>query len=116
MLIIVFSVFALCWLPGQVFQLYLAVTEWSKDLPTVQVACYWFGYNNAINPWLYICLNNKTHSALSSMIGGKFRLEKRNSKFDNSEMIPQRWTEHKIHTLVNQSPYPSPKDKREGVI
>ena len=115
MLIIVFSVFALCWLPGQVFQLYLAVTEGSKDLPVVQVACYWFGYNNsAINPWLYICMNSKIHSAFSSMFGRKFRLEKRNSKFENNEMMPQRWTEHKIHTLANQSLYPSPKDKREG--
>ena len=91
MLIIVFSVFALCWLPGQVFQLYLAVTEWSKDLPIVQVACYWFGYNNsAINPWLFICMNSKMHSAFSSMIDRKFRLEKRSSKFENNEMMLQR--------------------------
>ena len=91
MLIIVFSVFALCWLPGQVFQLYLAITEWSKDLPIVQAACYWFGYNNsAINPWLFIYMNSKMHSAFSSMIGRKFRLEKRSSKFENNEMMPQR--------------------------
>ena len=115
MLIIVFSVFALCWLPGQVFQLYLAVTEGSKDLPFPQVACYWFGYNNsAINPWLYISMNSKMHSAFSTIIGRKFRLEKRNSKFENNEMMPQRCTEHKIHTLANQWPYPYPKDKREG--
>ena len=89
MLIIVFSVFALCWLPGQVFQLYLAITEWSKDLPKVQVACYWFGYNNsAINPWLYICMNSKMHSAFSSMIGRKLCLEKRGSKSENDELMP----------------------------
>ena len=89
MLIIVFSVFALCWLPGQVFQLYLAITEWSKDLPRVQVACYWFGYNNsAINPWLYIWMNSKMHSAFSSMIGRKLRLEKRGSKLENDELMP----------------------------
>lgn len=89
MLIIVFSVFALCWLPGQVFQLYLAVTEWAKDLPTVSAACYWFGYNNsAINPWLYICMNSKMYSAFSSMIGHKLRLKKRSSKLENHEMTP----------------------------
>ena len=89
MLIIVFSVFALCWLPGQVFQLYLAVTEWAKDLPIVQVACYWFGYNNsAINPWLYIYMNSKMYSAFSSMIGRKLRLEKRDSKLKNNEIMP----------------------------
>ena len=83
MLIIVFSVFALCWLPGQVFHLYVAITEWSKNLPKVQVAFYWFGYNNsAINPWLYICMNSKMHSAFSSMIGRKLRLEKRGSKLE----------------------------------
>ena len=60
-LIIVFTAFALCWLPGQVFQLYLAITEWPKNLPIiVSVVCYWFGYNNsAINPWLYICLHEQ---------------------------------------------------------
>ena len=88
MLIIVFSVFALCWLPGQVFQLYLAVTEWVKDLPVVQTACYWFGHNNsAVNPWLYICMNSKMHRAFSIMIGRKFRLEDRGSKVENNEVI-----------------------------
>ncbi|XP_020616467.1 substance-P receptor-like [Orbicella faveolata] len=89
MLIIVFSVFALCWLPGQVFQLYLAVTEGAKDLPIVQVACYWFGYNNsAINPWLYICMNSRMYSAFSSMIGRKLRLRKRDSRLKNNEIMP----------------------------
>ena len=88
MLIIVFSVFALCWLPGQVFQLYLAVTEGVKDLPVVQVACLWFGYNNsAINPWLYICMNSKMCNAFSSMIGSKVRLEKRDSRLKNNGTI-----------------------------
>ena len=76
-LIIVFTAFALCWLPGQVFQLYLAITEWSKDLPIVTAVCYWFGYNNsAINPWLYICLNSKINNVFSTMIGRKMCLSK----------------------------------------
>ena len=83
-LIIVFSAFALCWLPGQVVQLYVSITD--DDLPIVQTVCLWFGYNNsAINPWLYICLNGKMYSAFSSMIGRKLRLEKRDSKLENKE-------------------------------
>ena len=71
-LIIVFTTFALCWLPGQVYQLYTAITEWEKYLPLVSVACYWFGHNNsAINPWLYICMNSKMNSAFYRMIGKK---------------------------------------------
>ena len=69
MLIIVFTTFAICWLHGQVYQLYLAITVWEKELPVVSAACYWFGYNNsAINPWLYIGLNNKIKYQFSRMI------------------------------------------------
>ena len=90
MFIIVFTTFALCWLPGQVFQLYLAVTEWANDLPIVQVACYWFGYNNsAINPWLYISLNRKMYKAFSRMTGNKLQLAKGSLKTDGKEMTPR---------------------------
>ncbi|XP_078371840.1 substance-P receptor-like isoform X1 [Oculina patagonica] len=83
MLIIVFTAFALCWLPGQVYQLYMAIT--SNTLQTVASACFWFGYNNsAINPWLYIGLNSKMHSAFSRMTGKKKHDLKRESK----EMTP----------------------------
>ena len=84
MLIIVFAAFALCWLPGQVFQLYLAITEWSKDLPIVQTACNWFGHSNsAINPWLYIGLNSKINRQFISMMSMKSkRYRPRDSKTD----------------------------------
>ena len=84
MLIIVFTAFALCWLPGQVFQLYLAITEWSKDLPIVQTACNWFGHSNsAINPWLYIGLNSKINRQFVSMMSMKSkRYRPRDSKTD----------------------------------
>ena len=87
MLIIVFTAFALCWLPGQVSQLYFAVT--AKDLPIVQAVCYWFGYNNsAINPWLYIGLNSKIHRQFTSMMSIKSRRYKtRASKTENKEMF-----------------------------
>ena len=87
MLIIVFTVFALCWLPGQVFQLYLAITEWTNDLPIFQAACNWFGYNNsAINPWLYISLNSKIHRQFTSMISRSKRYKSRASKTENKEI------------------------------
>ena len=90
MLIVVFSTFALCWLPGQVFQLYLVVTEWAKDLPVVSAACYWFGYNNsAINPWLYISLNRKMYNAFSRMTGNKMQLAKGSLKTEKEKLTPR---------------------------
>ena len=87
MLIIVFTAFALCWLPGQVFQLYLAVT--AKNLPIVAAACYWFGYNHsAINPWLYISLNRRMYNAFLRMTFKKLQLAKRDLKTDEEEMTP----------------------------
>ena len=70
MLIIVFTSFAFCWLPGQVFQLLWASTKWAQNFPTVKLVCLWFGYNNsAINPWLYIGLNTNMRNAFSKLIG-----------------------------------------------
>ena len=77
-LVIVFTAFSLCWLPGQVFQLYLVITEWSKDLPIVSAVCYWFGHSNsAINPWLYIFLNSKINHEFSTLIGRKIYMANR---------------------------------------
>ncbi|XP_078370444.1 QRFP-like peptide receptor [Oculina patagonica] len=70
MLIIVVTVFALCWLPGQVYH-FLSI--WVNDLPAlVMNLCFWFGNaNSAINPWLYIGLNSKISSAASRLINRK---------------------------------------------
>ncbi|KAJ7385138.1 hypothetical protein OS493_017510 [Desmophyllum pertusum] len=89
MLVIVFTVFALCWLPGQVFQMYMAAVEW-VDLPDLRSACYWFGYNNsAINPWLYIGMNSKIHKAFSRMISKKpSNMENPNLRTEDKEMAP----------------------------
>ena len=86
MLIIVFTAFALCWLPGQVFQLYYAVT--AKDLPIVQRACNWFGHSNsAINPWLYIALSSKIHRQFISMMSKRSkRYRTRALNTENKEM------------------------------
>ena len=91
MLIVVFAAFALCWLPDQVFQLYLVV-------PVVSAACYWFGYNNsAINPWLYISLNRKMYNAFSQMTGNKIQLAKCCLKTEKEEMTPRVKARHKAH-------------------
>ena len=86
MLIIVFTAFALCWLPGQVFQLYFAET--GKESPIVQTACLWFGHNNsAINPWLYIGLNSKIHRQFTSMMSIKSKRYKSHaSTMETKEM------------------------------
>ena len=70
MLIIIVSVFALCWLPGQVYQLMLVSAKGQLKLPPIVMnVCYWFGHvNSAINPWLYIGLNEKFNSAFWRMI------------------------------------------------
>ena len=87
MLIIVFSTFALCWLPGQVYHLYYAITIQYK--PIVCLACLWFGHNNsAINPWLYIGLNSKMYRAFSRMTGRKAHLEKNSLKRESKEVTP----------------------------
>ena len=79
MLIIVFTTFALCWLPGQVYQLYLAIT--GQYVPIVSVVCFWFGYNNsAINPWLYIGLNSKIKYHFSRMVTKNRTSRKMSSK------------------------------------
>ena len=73
MLIIIVTVFALCWLPGQVYQLFVGVTGSQDKLPTfVMYLCYWLGHaNSAINPWLYIGLSGKINSAASRIMRRK---------------------------------------------
>ena len=73
MLIIVVTVFALCWLPGQVFHLIIAITAGNLVMPQILMnLCFWFGHaNSAINPWLYIFLSSKIKAAFARMVGGK---------------------------------------------
>ena len=102
MLIIVFTAFALCWLPGQMFQLYLAITEWANDLPIVQAACNWFGYNNsAVNPWLYICLKSKINHAFSTLIGRKRHMGNRLCKTGVTDMTLAVPAERRRNKHVN---------------
>ena len=72
MLVIVVAVFAFCWLPTQVFQLYVAVTN-SDFPPYVMYLCYWLAQvNSAINPWLYVFLSTRLRSAFTRMVSRRF--------------------------------------------
>ena len=92
MLIIVFTSFAFCWLPGQVFQLLLASTKWAQNFPTVMAVCLWCGYNNsAINPWLYIGMTTNMRKAFYKMIGRGENISVGNHNFENeNEARPTR--------------------------
>lgn len=69
-LIIIVVVFALCWLPLQVFQMDFAVRNMLTDWHPISIYfSYWLSQaNSGINPWLYIGLNGKMKAAFSKMI------------------------------------------------
>ena len=74
MLIIVVVVFAVCWLPVQVYHMDEGVNMLSEGgamwHPYVIIyICYWLSQaNSAINPWLYIGLNGKMKAAFTKII------------------------------------------------
>ena len=61
MLIIIGTAFAVCWLPAKAYHLFVAITAWEIDVPSlVMYLFYWLGHaNSAINPWLYISMSSK---------------------------------------------------------
>ena len=69
-LIIIFTTFALCWLPAQAYTLFIAITAWKVEIPTlVMYLVYWLGHaNSAINPWMYMGLNSKVNLQVAGMI------------------------------------------------
>ncbi|KAJ7385136.1 hypothetical protein OS493_017507 [Desmophyllum pertusum] len=89
MLIIVVTVFALCWLPGQVYHLIIAVTVWKVQLPRIVMnLCYWFGHaNSAINPWLYIVMSSKINSAFTRMVSRKSSQPLNRSRMATTEVL-----------------------------
>ena len=77
MLIIVTCAFALCWLPPQVvhmMQIIHASKAYLHIQPIVSFVCFWFGHaNSAVNPWLYIFLSTKIHTAFTRIVSRKSR-------------------------------------------
>ena len=77
MLIIVTSIFALCWLPPQVIHLMYVMQAWNIEVnlqPNVTFVCFWFGHaNSAINPWLYIFLSAKVNTAFIRIVSKRNR-------------------------------------------
>ena len=68
-LIVVVVVFAVCWFPMQVLNMNIAVTAEITWHPIAIYFIYWLGQaNSAINPWLYIILNDKMNAAFKTMI------------------------------------------------
>jgi len=69
-LIIIFTTFALCWLPAQAYTLFIALTAWEVEIPAlVMYLVYWLGHaNSAINPWMYMGLNSKMNLQVAGMI------------------------------------------------
>ena len=73
-LVIIVVVFALCWLPAQAFHMILAFNfKLYEDLPTyVMSLCFWVGHaNSAVNPWLYMALNDKFQRAICNIVHSK---------------------------------------------
>ena len=70
MLTIVTAAFAFCWLPAQCYHLILAFRlDIHYNSPSyVMFLCFWSGHaNSAVNPWLYMILNDKFRKVFSSV-------------------------------------------------
>ena len=71
MLAVITAAFALCWLPAQCYHLILAFRPDIHDAspPYVMFLCFWSGHaNSALNPWLYIMLNDKFRKVIWRVI------------------------------------------------
>ena len=73
MLTIITVAFAVCWLPAQSYHLILAFRPdiHRASPPYVMFLCFWSGHaNSAVNPWLYILLNDKFRKFLCRVFCG----------------------------------------------
>ena len=97
MLVIVVAVFALCWLPTNVYQLELGITDaTSFSKFGVYISFLLSQGNSAINPWLYIGLNRKFRQIAFSCTSENqnSRREKRHEEVQLQRRAIQRAAEH----------------------
>ncbi|KAF8568712.1 hypothetical protein P879_00847 [Paragonimus westermani] len=63
MMCVVMSIFAVCWLPYQLFFIIIRIKpslQAYTHLPTIFVSCYWLAMSNAIyNPIIYFTMNRR---------------------------------------------------------
>ncbi|KAF5405847.1 Tachykinin peptides receptor 99D [Paragonimus heterotremus] len=63
MMCVVMSIFAVCWLPYQLFFIIIRIkpsVQAYKHLPKIFVSCYWLAMSNAIyNPIIYFTMNRR---------------------------------------------------------
>lgn len=74
MLVIITAVFALCWFPAHFYHMLLAYRlDVHKKLPHyIMTLCFALGHaNSAVNPWLYMMLNEKFRIGLSATLHGR---------------------------------------------
>ncbi|KAJ7370297.1 hypothetical protein OS493_033378 [Desmophyllum pertusum] len=99
MLVIIVAVFALCWLPTNVYQLEMAAKGYSSFSYPVMYFCFWLSHSNsAINPWLYIGLNRKFHVVACTCV-----------RRNGNEGQPQQ---NRREVNVPRNPMPAPKPPR----
>ena len=96
MLVIVVAVFALCWLPVNVYQLENAIKGDTSFPKSVIYICFLLSQgNSAINPWLYIGLNRKFRQIAFSCTSEtqNSRIEKRREEVKLQRRAMQRAAE-----------------------
>ena len=74
MLIVIVVTFAICWLPSQVFNLYIGFVGFPNVSADVMYFVYWCAYlNSAINPWLYLGMSNSINVTVKRVVSNSFR-------------------------------------------
>lgn len=103
MLILVVIVFAICWLPLNLYFFYLDFVPNSMYSKSIYTFCHWFGISSVCyNPFIYFWLNKQYQERARTILGCCFRWPKRSTtnsissrsgiNFDNKlEKRDRRW-------------------------
>lgn len=105
-LMIITAVFAICWLPSQVYIVILGLFPRVHDfqLPGyVQYLFFWLGHaNSAINPWLCLTLNGTLRKALCEVVKRDRHSNSRYSKSTRSQTSTKYTSVKNAH--INEPP------------